>query len=152
MQLSFWYVLGNDYWQQFPPPPAAQEWLPFMVSQVLLCSAWINCKNRVGKWGVTAVSLLPGLKTQYLTSAIPQRWKSRAGRKPVLLKINEGDVFITLQLNCTNLYIAVCKSRLRCITGALFSATQVPVHLGRGLCWVQGCYELYSPSHWEGKK
>ena len=152
MQISFWYVLGNDYWQQFPPPPAAPEWLLFTVNQVLLCSAWIDCQSRAGKWGVTAVSPLAGCKTQYLTSAIPQGPKSRAGRKHVLLKINEGDVFTTLQLNCTNLCIAACRSRLRWIAGALFSAMQVPMHLGRGLCWAQGCYELYSPSHWEGKK
>lgn len=71
----------------------------------------------VNGMSLTAVSPLPAFKTQYLTGAIPQGRKSRAGRKHILLKINGGDVFITLQLNCTNLCTAVCESRLGGLPG-----------------------------------
>lgn len=106
----------------------------------------------VNGMSLTAVSPLPTFKTQYLTGGIPQGRKSRAGRKHILLKINGGDVFITLQLNCTNLCTAVCESRLGWAARVLFPGTQLPVLSGWGLCGVQGCLELHSPSLWEGKK
>lgn len=104
---------------------------------MLLCSAWINGKSMAGKWDVSAVSPLPALKTQYLTGAISQEQESQAGRKHVLLKINGGDVFIALQLNCMNLCTAVCGSRLGWAARALFLGTQLPVHSGWALCGVQ---------------